>query len=136
MTDHDIERYQKIHVWIGTNFAPEADYQRYFELDHSVHLDDPDYTVCGFCQDIGVPWYDEDFIGIIPRRAEPVDLDDMLEDSAVDRADRPKLKAACVKLGITRANAMFWYSDGGTVVSTPLKPSYNGLQYLGLFEGE
>ncbi|MFS0828507.1 hypothetical protein [Pseudomonas phoenicis] len=70
------------------------------------------------------------------RRAEPVDLDDILEDSAVDRADMPMLKAACVKLGITRANAIVWYSDGGTVVSTSLKPSYNGLQYLGLFEGE
>ena len=136
MDPYDIDRYQKVHVWIGTTFAPEADYQRYFALDYSVELDDPAYEVCGFCKDIGITWYDEDFIGVIPRRTAPVSVDDILVDAAVDAQDMSALKAACEQLGITHANAIFWYSDGGIEVSRPLKASYNGLRYVGLFEGD
>lgn len=136
MDPYDIDRYQKLHIWIGTNFAPEADYQRYFDLDYSVELDDPAYRVCGFCQDMGLRWYDEDFIGIIPRREQPVSLDEILADSSVDPHQLGALKAACERLGITHANAIFWYSDGGVEVSRPLKAHYNGLRYIGLFEGD
>ncbi|KIY37543.1 hypothetical protein TZ03_27290 [Pseudomonas sp. 10-1B] len=135
MDMHDIERYQKIHVWVGSNFSLEPKYLKYFELDYTVELDDPAYEICGFCKDIGIEWYDEDFIGIIPRWEKEVDLDQVLAESSVDFSEMGNLKAACLKLGITKANAIFWYSDGGTVVSRPIKSSYNGLQYVGLFEG-
>jgi len=42
MNSYDIERYEKIHVWVGVNFSSEDDYLKYFELDYSVDLDDPD----------------------------------------------------------------------------------------------
>lgn len=136
MDAHDIERYEKVHVWVGTNLSSESDYISYFELDYSVDLDDPAYKVCGFCRDIGVRWYDEDFIGIIPRKEREVSLDEILLDSAVDQDCIEDLKAACLKLGIFKANAIFWYSDGGTKISKPIKSSYNGLKYVGLYEGE
>jgi hypothetical protein len=135
MGNHDIERYEKVHLWLGTNFAPESEYQKYFELDYAADLDDPNYRVCGFCKDIGIRWYDEDFIGIIPRAAKEIDLDDILKESSVDPAQLESVKAECSNLGITKANAVFWYSDGGIAVSQPYKKDYNGLKYIGLFEG-
>lgn len=135
MDPYDIERYQKIHVWVGTNFSSEAEYLKYFELDYSVDFDDPAYKVCGFCKDVGIRWYDEDFIGIIPRRSSEVSLDDILTESSVDMDDMDRLKAECLRLGVTKANAIFWYSDGGTILSQPIKTAYNGLKYIGLFEG-
>ncbi|MEB3900375.1 immunity 22 family protein [Pseudomonas putida] len=136
MKSYNIERYKKVHVWVGTNFSSEVDYLKYFELDHSVDLDDPAYKVCGFCRDIGIKWYDEDFIGIMPRRAKEVSLDEILMDAAVDSEHINALKVECLKLGINKANAIFWYSDAGTSISKPLKLNYNGLKYVGLYEGE
>ncbi|MCI0915359.1 immunity 22 family protein [Pseudomonas putida] len=134
MDIYDIERYEKIHVWVGSNFESEADYLRYFELDYSVDIDDPSYKVCGFCKDIGIRWYDEDFIGIIPRRPQEVSLDEIIKESSVDPSELDRLRAGCLSKGIAKANAIFWYSDGGVVVSEPLQVNYNGLVYIGLFE--
>ncbi|MFK3909934.1 immunity 22 family protein [Pseudomonas monteilii] len=135
MDAYDIERYQKIHVWVGSNFSPEEEYLKYFELDYTADLGDPDYKVCGFCRDIGTDWYDEDFIGIIPRREQEVSLDEILSESSVDPSEKGALKTACLTLGINKANAIFWYSDGGTVIAEPIRSEYNGLRYVGLFEG-
>ncbi|AXM94860.1 immunity 22 family protein [Pseudomonas plecoglossicida] len=135
MDIYDIERYEKIHVWVGSNFESEADYLKYFELDYSVDIDDPAYKVCGFCKDIGIKWYDEDFMGIIPRKPQEVSLDEIVKDSSVDPSELERLKASCVSNGINKANAIFWYSDGGVVIPEPLKANYNGLKYIGLFEG-
>ncbi|MNC82553.1 hypothetical protein D3C75_1361120 [compost metagenome] len=63
-------------------------------------------------------------------------LDEILIESAVDSSCIGNLKAECLRLGITKANAIFWYSDGGTNISKPLKANYNGLRYAGLYEGE
>lgn len=136
MDSYDIDRYKKVHVWVGANFSSGDEYLKYFELDYSVDLDDPAYKVCGFCKDIGVRWYDEDFIGIIPRKAEEVNLEEIMLESAVDSSCIEDLKTECLRLGITKANAIFWYSDGGTEISKPLKSNYNGLKYIGLYEGE
>jgi len=135
MDIYDIERYEKIHVWVGSNFESEADYLKYFELDYSVDIDNPAYKVCGFCKDVGIRWYDEDFIGIIPRKSQEVNLDEIVKESSVDPSELERLKAGCVSNGINKANAIFWYSDGGVIVSEPLKSNYNGLKYIGLFEG-
>lgn len=136
MDTYDIERYEKVHLWVGTNFEAESDYQKYFELDYSAELDEPTYKVCGFCKDIGIRWYDEDFIGIIPRSEQEIALDDLLKNSTLDPSELENVKAECANLGITKANAMFWYSDGGVDVSQPYKSNYNGLKYIGLFEGD
>ncbi|CAM3327458.1 hypothetical protein BZK31_05500 [Pseudomonas floridensis] len=135
MDTYDIERYEKVHIWIGTNFEPEPDYQKYFELDYDAELDEPGYKVCGFCKDIGIRWYDQDFIGIIPRAEKEISLNELLKEAPVDSNSLENVKAECANLGISKANAIFWYSDGGIGVSRPYKASYNGLKYVGLFEG-
>ncbi|UFH51283.1 immunity 22 family protein [Pseudomonas sp. KNUC1026] len=137
MNTYNLENYEKVHVWVGTNFTPESEYQKYFELDYSVEgdFDDPAYRVCGFCRDVGAKWYDEDFIGIIARRAKPVAVEEILKDAPIDPSDWARAMAACAALGIAEANATFWYTDGDGVLSIPPENSYNGLRYLGLFEG-
>lgn len=135
MDEYDIERYDKVHLWIGTNFEPESEYQKYFELDYTSELDEPSYKVCGFCKDIGQRRYDEDFIGIIPRKDSEIELDVLLQESAIDPSQLENVKAECFNLSVHRANAMFWYSDGGITVPSPYKQNYNGLKYIGLYEG-
>lgn len=135
MDVYDIDRYDKVHLWVGVNFDSESDYKKYFELDYSVDLDDPEYKVCRFCKDLGLRWYDEDFIGIIPRSTTEVSLDEILEESSVDPGELERVKVECMRQGITKANAIFWYSDGGVAVPRPYQESYNGLKYIGLFEG-
>lgn len=126
-----MERYDKIHVWIGNSDIPEKEYQEYFELDDEHDLDDPNYRVCQFCKDIGDTWYDIDFIGIIPRFKTPVSLDDLLEEAGIEEVD--KAKKRCKELGITVGNAIFWYADGDLKLSKPLKETYNGLKYIGMY---
>ncbi|WP_397457604.1 immunity 22 family protein [Pseudomonas asplenii] len=127
-----------VHIWIGSNFSPEVEYMAYFKLDYSVEgdFDDPAYQLCGFCKDIGTRWYDEDFIGIIPRAGDDVPLDEILMEAAVDEDELPQVKARCQALGISKANAIFWYQDAELVLPQPIKDSYNGLKYIGLFQGD
>ncbi|WP_256582678.1 immunity 22 family protein [Pseudomonas sp. Irchel 3A5] len=136
MITYDLEKYEYVHVWVGINFSPESEYLQYFELDYSTEdgFDDPDYRVCGFCKDVGVKWYDEDFIGIIARRDTPVTVDEILKDAPIDSSDWERAKNACAALGIIEANAVFWYTDGDGVISISPEKTYNGLRYLGLFE--
>ncbi|AOM41988.1 immunity 22 family protein [Xenorhabdus bovienii] len=127
-----------VHLWIGNNFSSEDEYMKYFELDYSVegNFDDPNYKLCQFCKDIGLQWYDEDFIGIIPRRDESVSIDEILIDAAVDQSEFQSIKDICDRLGIKEANAIFWYQDSELHINPPYKEQYNGLKYIGLFEGD
>ncbi|MFJ4068640.1 immunity 22 family protein [Pseudomonas sp. NPDC089996] len=119
------------------NFSPEEEYLKYFEIDYTsdYEIDDPRYPICQFCADVSERWYDEDFIGIISRKPVLVGGDAMLGESAIDASEWRRVKAVCARLGIVKMNAMFWYSDGSFNISTPLKEYYNGLRYIGLFEG-
>ena len=133
-----MESYDKVHLWIGTTFKSEDKYMEYFELDNSTegNFDDPNYKVCQFCKDIGEVWYDEDFIGIIPRLDEEVDLDEILTEAAVDENELDKVKKVCADYGIKKANAIFWYANGELKLPKPYKEEYNGLKYIGLFDGD
>lgn len=101
----------RVYLWIGSNFSSEEEYMHYFELDYSAEdgIDSPNYRVCEFCKDLGIVWYDEDFIGVIPRFDNNVTLDEVLVDAAVDESEIPLIKAKCEALGINSANAIFWY---------------------------
>ena len=133
-----MESYEKVHLWVGTNHKPEEEYQAYFELDYSTEgdFDNPDYKVCQFCKDIGEVWYDHDFIGIIPRLKEEVGLDEILKEAAVDENELPEVKRICADYGIEKANAIFWHADKDVVVPKPYKDKYNGLKYIGVFNGD
>ena len=134
----EVSMENKVHLWIGTNFSSEEEYMKYFELDYTVEgdFDDPNYKVCGFCKDIGILWYDEDFIGIIPRHEKEVSLDEILVDAAVDKDEIPLVKKRCAELDIKKANAIFWYQDPSIIFKKPIKNQFNGLKYIGLFEGD
>jgi hypothetical protein len=133
-----MQDYEKVHLWIGATHKPEDEYMEYFELDNSTEgdFDDPNYKVCQFCKDIGEVWYDEDFIGIIPRLEKEVDLDEILVEAAVDEKELDKIKEICAGYGIKKANAIFWYADGDLVVPKPYKEEYNGPKYIGVFDGD
>lgn len=133
-----MDRYNQIHLWIGSNFEKEENYQQYFELDYSTEGDFEalNYKVCGFCKDIGSLWYDQDFIGIIPRFEKELPLEDILPFSSIDRSEWGKIKLLCNDLGIYQANVLFWYADAELTIPTPYKDSYNGLKYIGVFQGD
>lgn len=130
--------HDQVHLWIGTSHAPEAEYLVYFEIDYGqeAEVGDPCYRPCGFCLDLGVQWYDEDFVGILPRSDAPVAVETLLEASAVDRSAWMQVTAVCRELGLATANALFWYADASLALSPPVGSRYNGLQYIGLFEGD
>ncbi|CDH34738.1 immunity 22 family protein [Xenorhabdus bovienii] len=127
-----------IHLWIGSNLSSEDEYMKYFELDYSMEgdFDDPNYNLCQFCEDIGLRCYDEDFIGIIPRHNENVSINEILADAAVDQSEFKSIKDICSKLGMKEANAIFWYQDSELDINPSYEIEYNGLKYIGLFEGD
>ena len=133
-----MDRYNQIHLWIGSNFEKEENYQQYFELDYSTESDFEalNYKVCGFCKDIDSLWYDQDFISIIPRFEKELPLEDILPFSSIDRSEWGKIKLLCNDLGIYQANVLFWYADAELTIPTPYKDSYNGLKYIGVFQGD
>ena len=128
----------KVHLCIGSNFSSEEEYMHYFELDYSEEegIDSPNYRVCGFCKDLGIMWYDEDFIGVIPRFDNDVMLDEILVDAAVDESEISFIKAKCEELGIKSANAIFWYQDPELVIKKSDNQTYNNLHYVGAYNGD
>lgn len=128
----------RVHLWIGSNFSSEEEYMHYFELDYSEEdgIDSPNYRVCGFCKDLGIVWYDEDFIGVIPRFDNNVTLDEVLVDAAVDESEISFIKAKCQELGINSANAIFWYQDPELIIKKSVNQTYNNLHYIGEYNGD
>lgn len=128
----------RVHLWIGSNFSSEEEYMHYFELDYSEEdgIDSPNYRVCGFCKDLGMVWYDEDFIGVIPRFDNNVTLDEVLVDAAVDESEISFIKAKCEELGIKSANAIFWYQNPELVIKKSDNQTYNNLHYIGEYNGD
>lgn len=126
----------KVHIWIGTNF--DSNYYDYFEIDYSTEgeLDHPDYKLCGFCKDTGVLWYDEDFIGILPPFPAGFSLDEILAQSAINPDEYSLVKSICARLGIVNPNALFWYQENDAEITVDTSKTYNGLHYIGLFEGD
>ena len=133
-----MDKYEKIHLWIGANKMPEEEYLKYFELDYSTEGDfnSPDYKICQFCLDIEKKWYDQDFIGIIPRSYNNNDLNNLLSESSIDIDEWDNIKKICEQYGIKEANAMFWYADADLIIPKPYKNEYNGLKYIGVFDAD
>lgn len=130
-----IDRINKLHFWIGTTTKNQKDFLKYFELDYSTEGDfnTPEYRVCGFCKDIGEKWYDEDFLVYEPFYENEISLEEILKESDIDPSDIEEVKNKCANIGITKANAIFSYTDAELVIPIPYKESYNDLKYLGLF---
>lgn len=137
MMSNDYET-DSVHLWIGSNHDSDENYIKYFELDYSTEgdFDDPSYKVCAFCQYLGVKWYDEDFIGIIPREDNDVPLGEILQEAAVDQSEMSNVKKVCSNLGIDKANSILWYSSSDIPTLPAIGSDFNGLKYIGCFKGD
>ncbi|MCO6519409.1 immunity 22 family protein [Snodgrassella sp.] len=128
------------HLWIGTNHMPVDEFNQYFELDFTEEFGSPEYKICGFCKDTGNEWYDEDFIGYPEPLKEEVDIATLVDQLITSDLDcKNQIVQACNKLGITKANAVIWYTaeseyDSEFKLQKPYKDSYNGLKYIGVFK--
>jgi hypothetical protein len=123
------------YLWIGTNFMPVEEYNKYFELDYTEELDSPEYKVCPFCKDIGDDWYDEDFIGYPKPLQKEIDVGELIDELISPDADcRQEIIEKCHQLGITKANALVWYKASEVELQKPYKENYNQLKYIGVFK--
>ncbi|WP_223556335.1 immunity 22 family protein [Lysinibacillus sphaericus] len=124
----------KVHIWVGNNF--EKDYEEYFELDYreDVEIGDLDYEICVFCKDIGKVFYDEDWIGYT-QHSQEIDLDILInqDELSVTEETITKIREICIKKGVEKANAVFWYYDGDIMIKDKEK-LYNKLPYIGMFD--
>jgi hypothetical protein len=124
----------KVHVWIGINNSDDETFEKYFELDYNVdvEMDDPEYMVCQFCVDIKTEWYDEDMIGVY-KIDHLINVEEALEEIPVSKDTLLEINTICVRKGIKKINAMFFYTDTDIKI-TDTDKLFNGLVYLGEFE--
>ncbi|PIT13112.1 hypothetical protein BGI33_12455 [Snodgrassella alvi] len=124
------------YLWIGTNFKPAEEYNKYFELVYDPEeLDIPDDKICGFCKDVGNDWYDEDFIGYPKPLKKEIDVGELIDKLISPELDcRQDIIEKCHQLGITKANALVWYKASEVALKKPYKEDYNGLKYIGVFK--
>ena len=128
--NEEYDRFDRIHLWLGTITESEEKYEQYFEQDNL-----PEGEFCSFCKDIGLnEEYDEDYIGIIPLFKKVIPLKKLLKEAAIDTSSLPMVEERCKELGITGGNAILWYSDSNLTISS--KKKYNGLTYIGEFLGD
>ena len=126
----------KIHVWAGIINANEVeDFDNYFELDYETEdMDDPEYKVCGFCKDVGMKWYDEDWIEVYCE-VQTSDVTKFLDGLSISEETLMEIKDICINKGFDKINAMFCYLDVNSEFEIKEKDKlYNGLVYIGLFD--
>jgi hypothetical protein len=116
----------KIFLWLGVTSNNQEQFDEYFELDYSEDIDNR--KICGFCQDIGKKWYDEDFIGYL-RFNEEITILTILQQVPINEKDKSKVLDRCKDLGIELVNSVYWYSGEIEVPSKDKK--YNELFYIG-----
>ena len=125
----------KVHVWVGINNADDETFEKYFELDYDdpdMDIDDPLYKVCQFCLDINEKWYDEDCIGVY-KEDGTLDVRIALEELSVSQETLLEIQDICIKKGLEKVNAMFYYMDSKIDVVDKNK-LYNELTYIGEFD--
>lgn len=85
-----------------------------------------------FDKDLNIDWYDDDLIGVYYKE-DNEDLEAALDEIPTTDKALDQIRAKCAEIGITKANAMFYYKDADLQVAEPSK-LYNGLAYLGAFD--
>lgn len=122
------------HVWIGNNFSSAKVYSAYFKLDYKTKdIDSPQYKVCGFCQDLGIRWYDEDLIAFPRPLKKALPISKLLNKFLGTANCIDQIVAECKKRGIDEANALAWYDAEDLKIKKPYRFDYNGLQYIGRY---
>jgi hypothetical protein len=128
----------KLHLWVGVTSKTFQDFTSYFDLDYSNEYDSPDYIPYEFCKDLGVNFYDENFLVVEPFYKEPVALEKIILECDINPSDIPPAIEQCRQLGITLANAVFSLMTNKDVnehISVPkqTEKTYNDLYYIGHF---
>ncbi|BDR55767.1 immunity 22 family protein [Xylocopilactobacillus apis] len=110
------------HVWLGSNFNKE--YDEYFELDRPNN----------FCHDLGISWYDEDFIGYPKPLKKEVTVSKLVNKLlGPGMPCEQEIVESCHRLGIDNGNTLFWYDANQLGFNPPERDNYNGLKYIGKF---
>ncbi|MBO2013014.1 immunity 22 family protein [Siccationidurans soli] len=122
----------KIHVWIGYSLKSSDEFYEYFSIDEADK--EAGIGASQFDKDLHMHWYDDDLIGIYFSEVNN-SLDTALDEIATSPATIDDIRAKCSELGITEANAMFYYMNSELEVSDNSK-KYNGLTYLGIFDND
>jgi Immunity protein 22 len=116
----------RIFLWIGKTTKNQEQFDEYFKLDYSD--DKENRKICGFCKDIGVKWYDEDFIGYL-KFNEEMSVSEILENVPINPDDIDEVLDKCKELNLEFVNAVYWYSGEIEILSDDKK--YNELLYIG-----
>ena len=128
MPSHNVM--SKIHVWLGVTAHTPEQFSKYFEIN-AADLE-AGRGASLFDKDVGTGWYDDDLIAVY-RFGEAISLEAAADELPTSPEVIPVVLRRCSELGITQANALFYYQDAGLHVTDPLR-LYNGLPYLGVFE--
>jgi hypothetical protein len=130
-----------IQLWIGNNFSSDEEYQHYFHQNFEIPASFFDNKPsCLFCADLDEPCYIEKSMVIPDRFSSPQDINLIIDTIEVNESEKKKIYEQCIKLGITTANAVFWYINNDVSlnleVQKPYKENYNGLKYIGEFNAD
>ena len=134
-----MQRMSKIHIWIGFTTKTQEEFDKYFDQKNAFMFDDKgnekgpsEIILSQFSKDVGKSHaFDEDFLNIY-YNPNSDDLQLALEELS-DTDLLELLKDICSSKGITKANAMFFYTDAELQVND-LDKKYNDLIYLGVFD--
>jgi hypothetical protein len=119
----------KIHVWIGMSSKNREEFSQYFAINPADR--DAGIGASQFDKDIHIKWYDDDLIGVY--YSETTDLEAALDELPTSPESLAAISDKCQELGITEANALFYYEDADLVIAEPDK-KYNELTYIGVFD--
>lgn len=128
------------HLWIGSSSQSTKKYNEYFIQDESIDaLESENYIPCQFCKDVGIDWYNEDFIGYPKPRKNEIPVEELISEAiGISEEYMLPIIEKCKELNLITANALFWYqaSDLSYLenLSKPYKDSYNQLRYIGKFK--
>jgi len=127
-----MEKYNRIHVWIGKTNKSLEEFEEYFNLDSFYDAEeDEDFEKCGFCKEvIFSESYGEDFIGL-DYKDDPISVEGILDEIPSSKAI-PLILDKCNDLDIKDANAMFYYRDA-ELPKPEIGKKYNDLYYVGEF---
>jgi hypothetical protein len=119
----------KIHVWIGMSSKNREEFSRYFAINAADR--DAGIGASQFDKDIHIKWYDDDLIGVY--YSDTNELEAALDELPTSPDSLAAIGSKCRELGITEANALFYYEDAELKIAEPDK-KYNELTYIGVFD--
>jgi|SRR5690554_2380188 len=130
----------KIHIWMGNVNYSKQEYWNYFDQsnanligENGLERNESDLTYSNFSKDLGKDeMFNPDFIGYyFNEESNNIDL-------ALEQLPDPDLpliiKEDCIKKGVDKANAMFYYTDESLIINE--NKLYNGLTYIGCYDWE